>query len=136
MAELERLSRMSSMTTTTSETSMLPGRRTPARILVAALLAGASACSDYTAPVVTPPTAPSFAANNEKVKIKSLKLDANTLKIGGPECRGRFDDRQFWPADSNWNLDSRRYRSGHGDTSGDSVDAVAMSSGRPGRVPT
>jgi hypothetical protein len=84
MAELERLLRMSSMTTTISETSMLPGQRTPARILVAALLAGASACSDYTAPVVTPPQAPSFAANNEKVKIKSLKLDANTLKIGGP----------------------------------------------------
>src|SRR5689334_2018449 len=64
---------------------MLPGHRTPARFLVAALLAGASACSDSTAPVAKLPSGAALAAgvNNDKVKIKNVRFSSNTLKING-----------------------------------------------------
>ena len=63
-------------------------QRSPLRLLVAAALVAAGACGDQRSPTV--PLAPSDgpseiqSGGGKTVKLKSLQLSANTLRIDGP----------------------------------------------------
>lgn len=67
---------------------MIPQHRSATYLLVAALLAAGSACSEPTTPTAAPVGANTVLAAapnaNTKVKVKQLQLSANTLRIDGP----------------------------------------------------
>jgi hypothetical protein len=70
----------------------MPSQRRNARLLLLAGLA-AGACTDQTLPTALPDgvnTAITAAAgaNNQKVKVKTLQLGSNTLRIDGPSASG------------------------------------------------
>ena len=71
---------------------MLPQRGSVLRLLLAGLAAGA--CTEQTTPTAVPdgPNAALTAAagpNNQKVKVKSMQLASNTLRIDGPAVSGQ-----------------------------------------------
>ena len=68
---------------------MLRQRRSPFRLIVAAALVAAGACGDQRAPTVPlaasdAPSEISSGGGGTRVKLKSLQLSANTLRIDGP----------------------------------------------------
>jgi hypothetical protein len=69
---------------------MQTSRRSACRLLF--VIAAASACTDQTPPTAVPagmtPLAAAAGANNEKVKVKTMQLSANTLRINGASVSG------------------------------------------------
>ena len=69
---------------------MQPQRRRALRLLLAGLALGA--CTDQTSPTAIPagmtPLAAAAGANNQKVKVKTMQLAANTLRINGASVSG------------------------------------------------
>lgn len=71
---------------------MLPAHRIPARLVVAALLAVATACGEQPSPTAIPKLndASLAAGDNGKVKLRVVHLSTNTLKLNGPTVDADF----------------------------------------------
>ena len=85
-----------------SRTASTPGNRMPgiARLFTAGMVMAALGCSETTAPTrtLTPEEAALAAGGNQRVKVRTLQLSVNTLRIEGPSISGDANISNSGPA--------------------------------------